>query len=123
MAGRERLITASDQIVERGKGFRFAIDTANGDWLPAFAIRYRGAVFAYVNRCAHVSVELDWAEGDFFDVSGLYLVCATHGAAYIPNTGKCAMGPCKGGALRPLPTAERGGNVYLIEEEDATDER
>jgi nitrite reductase/ring-hydroxylating ferredoxin subunit len=123
MAGRERLIATSDQIVERGKGFRFTIDTAHGDWLPAFAIRYRGEIFAYVNRCAHVGVELDWAEGNFFDVSGLYLVCATHGAAYFPDSGKCAMGPCKGGGLRPLSTVERSGNVYLIEQEDATDER
>jgi len=123
VARRQRLIAASDQIVERGKGFRFTIDKAGGDWLPAFAIRYRGEVFAYVNRCAHVGVELDWAEGDFFDVSGLYLVCATHGAAYFPNSGKCAMGPCNGGGLQILSTIERSGNVYLIEQEDETDER
>ena len=119
MAYRERLIAASDQIVERGKGFRFTVDTATGEWLPAFAVRYRGAVFAYVNRCAHVSVELDWAEGDFFDVSGLYLVCATHGAAYFPDTGKCAMGPCKGGGLQPVQVVERDGHIYLIEYEEA----
>ncbi len=122
MAGTERLIGSSDQIVERGKGLRFTIDTQDGNWLPAFAIRYKGVVYAYVNRCAHVSVELDWSEGDFFDISGLYLVCATHGAAYFPDNGKCAMGPCKGGGLQPLPTTERGGNIYLIEQEDATDE-
>jgi len=122
MARRERLIAASDQIMERGKGFRFSVDSPDGGWLPAFAVRYRGSVFAYVNRCAHISVELDWAEGDFFDMSGLYLVCATHGAAYFPESGKCAMGPCKGGRLLPLPTTEHGGNVYLIEQEDATDE-
>lgn len=122
MARTERLIAASEQIAERGKGFRFSVDTARGGWLPAFAVRYRGKVFAYVNRCAHVGVELDWSEGDFFDVSGLYLVCATHGAAYFPDNGKCAMGPCKGGGLQPLPVTEHGGNVYLIEREEASDE-
>ncbi|NIO42258.1 MAG: Rieske 2Fe-2S domain-containing protein [Burkholderiales bacterium] len=122
MARRQRLIAASDEIVERGRGLRFSVDAAEGDWLPAFAIRYKGVVYAYINRCAHLSVELDWAQGNFFDVSGLYLVCATHGAAYFPNNGKCAMGPCKGGALQPLPITERDGNVYLIEQEDAFDE-
>jgi len=122
MARTERLIANSDQIVERGKGYRFTIDAPDGNWLPAFAVRYRGKVFAYVNRCAHVGVELDWAEGNFFDLSGLYLLCATHGAAYFPDSGKCAMGPCKGGGLQPLQTTERGGNVYLIEREDTTDE-
>ncbi len=123
MARRQRLIAASDQIAERGKGLRFSVDSAAGQSLPAFAIRYGGVVFAYVNRCAHISVELDWAEGDFFDTSGLYLVCATHGAAYFPDSGKCAAGPCKGGGLQPLPTIEHGGNVYLIEQEDGSDER
>jgi len=122
MARRERLIAASDQIVERGKGFRFTVDSPNGNWMPAFAVRYDGAVFAYVNRCAHISVELDWAEGDFFDTSGLYLICATHGATYFPDSGKCAAGPCKGGRLASLPTVEHGGNVYLIEQEDDADE-
>lgn len=117
MVGTELIIATSDQIVERGKGLRFSLDTADGDWLPAFAIRYHGVVYAYVNRCAHVSIELDWAEGDFFDSSGLYLVCATHGAAYFPENGKCAMGPCNGGGLQPLTIMERDGKVYLITQE------
>jgi nitrite reductase/ring-hydroxylating ferredoxin subunit len=122
VAQRERLIASSDQVAERGKGYRFTVDAAEGSWLPAFAVRFRGKVFAYVNKCAHIGVELDWAEGDFFDMSGLYLLCATHGAAYFPDTGKCAAGPCKGGGLQPLQIDEYGGNIYLIEEEDITDE-
>ena len=122
MAGRERLIAASDQVVERGKGVRFAVDADSGDWLPAFAVRYRGAVYAYVNRCAHVSLELDWNEGEFFDISGLYLLCATHGAAYYPDSGKCALGPCNGGGLQPLATIEHDGNIFLIEQKDIYDD-
>jgi nitrite reductase/ring-hydroxylating ferredoxin subunit len=123
VARKQRLIAASDQIAERGKGLRFSVDSPGGSSLPAFAVRYDGVVFAYLNRCAHISVQLDWAEGDFFDMSGLYLMCATHGATYFPDSGKCAAGPCKGGGLQPLPIAEHGGNVYLIEQEDALDER
>jgi len=122
MADKKRLIAASDQIVERGKGLRFTMDTEDGDWLPAFAVRYRGAVYAYVNRCAHVSLELDWNEGDFFDISGSFLLCATHGAAYHPDSGKCAAGPCKGGKLVPLATTEQDGNIYVIEQKDIFDD-
>jgi nitrite reductase/ring-hydroxylating ferredoxin subunit len=114
MAGRERLICASDEVIERGKGVRFTLERAGG-MVPAFAIRYRGRVHAYLNRCAHVSVELDWAEGEFFDLSGLYLVCATHGAVYYPDSGRCAGGPCAGAGLKPLEIVEREGCVYLIE--------
>ncbi|MGH8630983.1 MAG: Rieske (2Fe-2S) protein [Burkholderiales bacterium] len=117
MAGKQRLICRSDQIAERARGWRFAVDTPSGQ-LPAFVIRYRGKVYAYVNRCAHVGTELDWAEGEFFDVSGLYLVCATHGAAYYPDSGHCAGGPCRGGRLSALRVAESDGAVYLLEDED-----
>ena len=60
-----------------------------------------------LNRCAHVPMELDWAEGQFFESSGLYLMCATHGAIYAPDTGKCVGGPCRGGRLRALQVDER----------------
>lgn len=121
MAERKRLIGNSDQIVERGKGLRFTLETSGGESQPAFAVRFRGRVFAYLNRCAHVSVELDWAEGEFFDYSGLYLVCATHGAAYYPENGRCAIGPCKGGRLQPLEVIESDGEIYLIENEELKD--
>jgi nitrite reductase/ring-hydroxylating ferredoxin subunit len=47
-------------------------------------VRYGGVVYGYLNRCAHVPIELDWAEGEFFESSGLYLMCATHGAVMRP---------------------------------------
>lgn len=113
MAAREHLICASTELAERGRGVRFTAERA-GLPVPAFAVRYSGRVHAYLNRCAHVSVELDWQEGEFFDVSGLYLVCSTHGATYYPETGGCAGGPCAGAGLQRLPTVERDGCVYWI---------
>jgi nitrite reductase/ring-hydroxylating ferredoxin subunit len=117
MAQRQRLICRSDQVAERAKGWRFAVSASDGR-LPAFVVRYRGKVHAYVNRCAHVGVELDWAEGEFFDYSGLYLVCSTHGAAYYPDSGRCAGGPCHGRGLVALSVIERDGAVYLVEDEE-----
>ena len=61
----------------------------------------------------HVWVELDWVEGEFFDPSKLYLVCATHGAAYLPESGRCIAGPCSGRGLTPLRVTEADGNVFL----------
>jgi nitrite reductase/ring-hydroxylating ferredoxin subunit len=59
-------------------------------------------------------VELDWQEGDFFDLTGHYIICATHGAHYEPTSGMCVMGPCKGKTLQPLHVVERDGSIYLI---------
>jgi nitrite reductase/ring-hydroxylating ferredoxin subunit len=114
LAEPSRLICDSAALSEGGRGFRFSV--SRGDrTLPAFAIRYGGLVYAYLNQCAHVPVELDWVEGEFFEGTGLYLVCATHGATYEPDTGHCVMGPCKGRRLTALEVTERDGGIFLMD--------
>ncbi len=61
----------------------------------AFAIRFNGDALAYLNRCGHVSMEMDYVAGHFFDASGQWLICATHGARYDPHSGECRGGPCQ----------------------------
>lgn len=114
MAGAEPLIALcpSGQLAERGAGLRFEV-FAGGELVGAFAVRFRGQVVAYLNRCAHVAMELDWVAGRFFDDDGETLVCASHGAAYEPGDGRCVGGPCAGrGGLRRLQVVEEGGVVY-----------
>lgn len=110
----DRLIGASEELAERGPGIRFQVDE-QGIAAPAFAVRYEGRVYAFVNRCAHVSLELDFMPGHFFDSSGDYLICATHGAVYEPDSGRCAGGPCNGEGLEPLRVAERDGRIELVD--------
>jgi nitrite reductase/ring-hydroxylating ferredoxin subunit len=114
MAADKRLICAADELTERGRGVRFTV-TRCGREEAAFAVRFGGVVRAFLNRCAHVSVELDWAEGEFFDLTRLYLICSTHGAMYLPDSGHCVAGPCKGARLQPLPIEEHDGKVYVID--------
>lgn len=114
MAAHTRLICASNALEEGGHAVRFEVQWA-GETTPAFVVRYNRRAVAYLNRCAHVPVELDFNPGDFFDDSGLYFVCATHGAMYAPDSGLCLAGPCAGRRLTKLEIQERDGNVYLIE--------
>jgi nitrite reductase/ring-hydroxylating ferredoxin subunit len=117
MADPARLICASVALMEGGNGVRFSV--LRGDKpVPAFVIRYNGRAYAYLNQCAHIPVELDWIEGEFFESSGLYLICTTHGATYEPDSGYCVMGPCKGQRLTVLDVAEHGGNIYLTQSEN-----
>ncbi|GAB2181616.1 Rieske 2Fe-2S domain-containing protein [Denitratisoma sp. agr-D3] len=116
MAEGERLICAAADLVDAGPGVRFRL-LRQGEEAPAFAIRFRGRVYGYLNRCSHVPIEIDWQEGKFFDYSGLYLVCATHGALYDPETGACLGGRCNGRGLTPLSLAERDGQVFCLEQE------
>jgi len=115
MAARQRLICEASALDDSGKAALFEVGY-EGRTVPAFAIRFKGTVHAYLNRCAHVAMELDWRAGEFFDQSGLYLMCATHGAMYAPESGACLGGPCRGGALIPLVTEESDGKIYLIED-------
>jgi nitrite reductase/ring-hydroxylating ferredoxin subunit len=131
LVAHERLICASDDLVDGGPGVRFEVDLEKidtprvvhagraGDTVAgataAFAVRYRGRVYAYLNRCGHIPVELDWQHGRFFDGGGLYLICATHGALYDPATGQCVGGRCNGRGLSALHVTEREGTVYLLE--------
>jgi nitrite reductase/ring-hydroxylating ferredoxin subunit len=75
-------------------------------------VRYKGVAYGYLNQCAHVPIELDWAKGDFFDMSGLYLMCSTHGAIYAPQSGRCMGGPCRGGRLRPITVVEQTQQIF-----------
>ncbi len=114
MAEGQRLICASADLDEGGRGVRFEL--RRGEVVePAFAVRWRGEVRAYLNRCGHVPVEMDWQPGEFFDASRLYLICATHGALYDPASGACLGGRCDGRGLVAVPAVERDGNVYCEE--------
>jgi nitrite reductase/ring-hydroxylating ferredoxin subunit len=112
MAETERLICRSEALAEGGDGVRFEVER-HGRNEPAFLIRWQGRARAFLNRCGHVPVELDFQPGQFFDFSGHYLVCATHGALYDPATGTCQGGRCNGVGLEPIPVVERDGGIYL----------
>lgn len=107
----ELFICNAAEVEEGGKGVRFPVQVW-GDQTTGFVVRYDGQAHAYLNRCAHVPIELDWEKGVFFESGGLYLMCSTHGAIYVPETGFCAGGPCKGGRLRKITVLERDGMLF-----------
>lgn len=111
MAARERVICASAALVEGGEGVRFELGEGASS-SPAFVIRWRGEVRAYLNRCTHVAMELDWMPGRFLDADRKVLLCSTHGAEYDPASGACRGGPCKGG-LVAVAVSERNGVVMV----------
>jgi len=101
----------SDELVERGRAVVFDV-LHYREPLRAFALRFDGRVVAYLNRCAHVPTEMDWQPGEFLDGEREFIICSIHGAAYEPQTGRCAGGPCGRGRLTTIATEERDGQVY-----------
>lgn len=92
-------------------GLRFTV-TLDGVSRDAFAVRWRGKVYAYVNACRHENLPLDFGDAHFFDDEADALVCCHHGARYAPDTGVCVNGPCEGGRLTRLEVVERDGGVW-----------
>ena len=82
-----------------------------GQTCRAFAVRFEGQVQAYLNRCTHVAMEMDYQPNRFFDTEGRWLMCATHGATYAPDTGECVGGPCRGGLVK-ITLSESQGVVH-----------
>lgn len=105
------LLCESHALADGGKGLRFTV-MAGRERATGFVVRYKGVVHAYLNRCAHLPMELDWNEGEFFDSTGLYLMCSTHGALYAPESGRCEGGPCRGGRLRIISVFEQQDQVF-----------
>ena len=110
-------LCASAELVERGNAHVFDVIHFR-EPARAFALRFDGHVVAYLNRCVHVPTEMDWQHGEFLDSAKEYILCATHGAAYQPQTGHCVGGPCGRGRLTALETFERDGQVYWYPSRD-----
>lgn len=100
----------SDALVDGGRAVPFDV-IYMGQTCRAFGVRHKGTVQAYVNRCTHVPMELDWQPNQVFDSTGQWLLCATHGALYRPDTGACAGGPCRGGLVKII-LRDQGGTVH-----------
>lgn len=100
----------SGDLVNSGLAVPFDVEYC-GQTCYAFAVRYADKVYAYLNRCSHVPMEMDYQPNRFFDMTGNWLMCATHGAMYSPQTGQCRTGPCRGG-LVSIALAEADGVVH-----------
>ena len=107
-------LCASNDLLLGGLAVRFSVKDSKANTWPAFVVRHRHGVSAFINRCSHLALELDWEPGHVFDVDDAeHLVCATHGALYVAKSGDCVGGPCNGMGLEALTVEEESGSVYL----------
>jgi len=81
-----------------------------------FIVNFGGAFHAYVNRCCHVPIAMDWVDNQFFTVDGAYLLCQTHNACYAPESGECVAGPpgTPGRFLVRVPLEVSAGIIYAL---------
>jgi nitrite reductase/ring-hydroxylating ferredoxin subunit len=91
--------------------------------VEGFVVNFGGRYYAYVNYCIHAGTPLDWWPNEFFNDDRRFLTCGTHGSLYDPDTGKCAGGPCGGGALFPLQVQVADGRIVVTASCDPQDDR
>jgi nitrite reductase/ring-hydroxylating ferredoxin subunit len=94
-----------------GESKKFSL-RCGGSRVEALLINYEGGLHAYLNRCRHIGLSLDWVDNQFFSEDKRFLICANHGATYEPATGECVWGPCAGAALLDVPLEIEGQKIF-----------
>ncbi len=94
-----------------GASVRFRI-VLEGVCRDAFAVRWRGGLYAYVDMCRHQARSLSYGDGQVLDPDEGLLVCRHHGARYVPQSGVCIEGPCAGAQLTALALESRAGALW-----------
>jgi nitrite reductase/ring-hydroxylating ferredoxin subunit len=107
----DRKLVASVGEIEHGQSKKFTLRRGQRD-LEALIVNYEGAHFAYVNRCPHTGITLDWVNNQFFSSDNRYLMCATHGAVFEPPSGECVWGPCFGLSLQNVPLEIEADQIF-----------
>lgn len=97
--------------IDHGASKKFTLRRGQREF-EALLVNFQGNLFAYVNRCPHTGITLDWVNNQFFSSDRRYLMCATHGAVFEPPTGECIWGPCVGLSLQSVPIEIDDGQVY-----------
>lgn len=99
--------------VKPGKSLKFMMPVGGADE-ECFVINFHGHYYAYVNRCRHVPMAMDWIDNQFFAEHGRYLMCQTHNAYYEPASGECIAGPptACGKSLFRVPLEVEAGVIY-----------
>lgn len=120
MAQETGTVVADIHELQPGQTKKFVL-LVNGREIECFLVNYDGQLFAYVNRCRHVPMTMDWIDNQFLTADGRYILCATHGAAYEPATGECIFGPPCGKVLARVPLTIQDEQVIAHQPTDADD--
>ena len=116
---RKKVRIARVKEIKEGQSKKFLLKE-DEETLECFLICHKKKFHAYVNRCQHVSLPLDWGDNDFFTEDKKLLMCKNHGALYLPHSGECIEGPCAGLSLKKVPLEIEGDGIYAVLEGKTT---
>jgi nitrite reductase/ring-hydroxylating ferredoxin subunit len=95
-------------------GARGFVFESQGASFRGFVLRRGEVVAGYVDSCPHVGAPLALTPTAYLTRNGDHIICATHGALFRPEDGRCVAGPCVGRSLRPWAVAVDDGWVRTV---------
>jgi nitrite reductase/ring-hydroxylating ferredoxin subunit len=88
----------------------------SGEWpVRCFAVKSEQGIRAYVNRCAHMRLPLNYMPDQFLNYDNSLIQCYVHGALFSKENGYCLAGPCARASLASVPIRIVGDAVLLAE--------
>lgn len=99
-----------DEIPPGGRSF---LITHQNQQLNIVVISHSTGFVAYLNRCPHTGVNLEWQPNQFLDIDGNFIQCATHGAKFQISDGFCVFGPCAGESLKAFDITRKNDWLEL----------
>ncbi len=102
----------SDEIGE-GQSRGFDPDDEGKDSL--FVVRWHGQLHGWRNACPHIDgAPMAWRRDGYLNADGTRIVCHAHGAEFMPDTGLCVQGPCRGERLSRLElVVDANGELFV----------
>ena len=87
----KKLCDVSDLIRTGSKSVEIEIDGVITD---LFVVRNDKGLFCYIDHCPHLGSPLSWQADEYLDEKGKHIICATHAALFVIDSGHCVSGPC-----------------------------
>ena len=101
--------------IKEGSWSEYNLETKNS-FVSIILHKKDHKLMAYKNFCPHQGRRLDYINGKFLIDENGHIICPAHGAEFLPLTGECVNGPCKGQSLESIELSVESESVYAIVE-------
>lgn len=103
------ICTLADLPNPGAKGFNYRLTTAI---FQGFILREGDSLRGYVDRCPHAGWPMSVLPDRYLTKDGKFVLCSSHGARFLKDTGECVSGPCVGDRLEEWPVELVGDEVW-----------
>ena len=102
---------------EIAEGEASAFPAQQGVRAKLILVRRHGSLYAYWDACPHYGdTPMAWRTNAYLNANRDRIVCASHGAEFEIDSGRCVRGPCLGDRLEAVMIEIKDGMVLVPED-------